>query len=137
MARVHCRKRFNEQINDKIILEPNYTFPKKMVINKPMTIYERTLYEAESGNMNDFERKMAESLSNSDCILWWHRIDERKQGEFCINGFINHYPDFIAMTTSGTILAIETKGEQLINEDTRDKLDLGHTWALIAGQQYR
>ncbi len=103
-----------------------------------MTKYGRTLYEAEDGKLDGIENDMADALSNSERILWWHRIDEhRKDGEFCINGFINHYPDFIAMTTDGAVIAIETKGEHLKNDDSREKLDLGTRWALMAGHGYR
>lgn len=137
-SRDWCRDRFMKQLNDRIALEPSYEFPTSVVIRNPMTKYGKTLYEAESGNMNGFELKMADALSNSENIRWWHRIDERrKDGEFCINGFINHYPDFIAMTADGGIIVIETKGEQLKNDDSRDKLDLGTRWALMAGHGYR
>lgn len=133
-----CRDRFMKQLNGRIALEPTYEFPSHMVIRNPMTKYGRTLYEAEAGDINGLEAKMADALSNSESILWWHRIDERhKDGEFCINGFINHYPDFVAMTEDHGILAIETKGEQLRNDDSRGKLELGATWALMAGHGYR
>lgn len=38
---------------------------------------------------------------------------------------------------SGNILAIETKGEMLKNDDSRDKLELGNIWANAAGGAYR
>ena len=41
------------------------------------------------------------------------------------------------MTTSGSLLAVEMKGEQLKNDDSRDKLELGGTWALMAGPGFR
>lgn len=133
-----CRDRFRKGLNDWIMLEPAYSFPQKIVVRNPMTKYGRTLYAAECGDLDNLERRMADALSNSDRIAWWHRIDERrKDGEFFINGFINHYPDFIAMTADGGIMAIETKGEHLKNDDSRDKLDLGTRWALMAGPGYR
>lgn len=135
-----CRRRFNELLNgidEDITLEPTYTFPNRIVVRKPLKIYYRSLYEAECGDMNELERNMADSLSNSNRILWWHRVDDKKSSEFCINGFINHYPDFLAMTTDKKILAIETKGEQLKNDDSRLKLELGRTWAQKAGSGYR
>ena len=87
--------------------------------------------------MNTLERDMADMLANADGILWWHRVTESRRGEFSINGFINHYPDFLAMTRQGTVLAIETKGEMLKNDDSRDKLELGNIWANAAGGSYR
>lgn len=133
-----CRDHFRKGLNDWIVLQPAYSFPQKTVVRSPMTKYGHTLFTAECGDMDNLERRMADALSNSDRITWWHRIDERrKDGEFFINGFINHYPDFIAMTTEGGIMAIETKGEHLKNDDSRDKLDLGTRWALMAGPGYR
>lgn len=74
---------------------------------------------------------------NCGNILRWHRIKESHGGEFSINGFLNHYPDFLSMTRTGRILAIETKGEMLKGDDSRDKLSLGNMWANAAGDGYR
>ena len=87
--------------------------------------------------MNNFEYKMAELLANSSNILWWHRIIDRKPGEFFINGPFKHYPDFICASEKGNIIAIETKGEQLKNDDSVEKLRLGSTWADNAGTQFK
>lgn len=43
--------------------------------------------------------------------------------------------DLLAMTEEGRLLVIETKGEQLKNDDSRDKLDLGAKRALASGPQ--
>lgn len=67
-------------------------------------------------------------------IRWWHRNMERKG--FFINVFLNHYPDFLAMTKSGVLLAIETKGDDRDNSDSRRKLELGKAWEGSAGGQY-
>ena len=56
---------------------------------------------------------------------------------FCINGYINHYPDIMVMTNSGKIILVETKGEHLKNDDSRDKIELGKAWRNAAGNQYR
>lgn len=58
--------------------------------------------------------------------------------EFCINGFINHYPDFIIMTNSGFVVMLETKGDYLTsNDDSRDKAELGKLWQSNANGKYR
>ena len=67
--------------------------------------------------------------------IWWHRIIERKG--FCLNGFINHYPDFMVQTTRGRIVLIETKGDYLWNDESRAKLHLGRKWQELCGQNYR
>src|SRR5574344_1896952 len=56
--------------------------------------------------------------------------------DICINGFINHYPDFIIYTEQGNIILLETKGEQLSNDDSKDKLALGTKWADKAGDKF-
>ena len=90
-----------------------------------------SLYEAED-SVNGLEYDLAMSLSDKSSVKWWHRIIERRG--FCINGPINHYPDFMVETTSGHIVLVETKGEHLKNtEDTRIKLKLGTEWARMAG----
>lgn len=139
LAGQHCRAQFDKRLaSGSIELEPCYRLPSSLVQVNPLTIYDRTLYAAEDGDMNGLEREMAETLANSASIRWWHRVDEARKGvEFCINGFINHYPDFLAMTAGGRVLAIETMGEQLKNDDSRDKLNLGSRWAMMAGSRYR
>ena len=65
-------------------------------------------------------------------IAFWTRNIERKG--FRINGFINHYPDFIIRARSGKIILLETKGDHL---DAEQKIRLGSFWASKAGNQYR
>lgn len=131
-------REFNtERRRGDIRIMPDYAFPPSFYLTNPLTMYDRTLYEAEDGGMNEMERQMADALANCEGILWWHRVVERRKGEFYINGFINHYPDFLAMTCTGRLFIIETKGEQLKNDDSRDKLHLGNTWASEAGPDYQ
>ncbi|MCB4887529.1 hypothetical protein KZO96_06620, partial [Bifidobacterium pseudocatenulatum] len=120
-----------------VYLDPCYELPASFTLRKPFDSLPNSLYEAEEDGMNNLERDMADMLANTDGILWWHRVTEKRHGEFSINGFINHYPDFLAMTRQGKILAIETKGEMLKNDDSRDKLELGNIWANAAGGAYR
>ncbi len=47
------------------------------------------------------------------------------------------YPDFIVMTNSGKVLLVETKGDQLENAESREKIKLGRAWQNAAGSQYR
>ena len=68
-------------------------------------------------------------------IQWWHRIIERKG--FRINGFTNHYPDFVIRTKSGKIIMLETKGDDRDNSDSKRKLKLGRHWQSQCGANYR
>ncbi|WP_109056675.1 DEAD/DEAH box helicase [Bifidobacterium callitrichidarum] len=126
-----------ERRRGDITITPDYAFPSSAYLPNPLTTLDRTLYEAEDGGMNELELQMADALANCEGIIWWHRVVERRKGEFYINGFINHYPDFLAMTRGGRLFVIETKGEQLKNDDSRDKLRLGNQWASDAGPNYQ
>ena len=132
-----CEERFGKLLSrGDVRLEPAYRFPESFVQATPMTSYDGALYEAEDGRVDGLERKMVDLLANSRCVRWWHRVVERKQGEFSINGFINHYPDFLALTYDGTLMAIEAKGEHL-GDDARRKLRLGTRWADMGGAEFR
>ena len=85
--------------------------------------------------MNRFESSVAMYVSQLPNVVFWHRNLERGYG-FNINGFINHYPDFIILTEKGNIVLVETKGAQLANADSKDKLYLGQKWADKAGDKF-
>ena len=89
------------------------------------------MYTEEEDSLTDVEIAFATKVSNLPNILCWHRNIEKKG--FCINGFINHYPDFIVITNSGKIIMVETKGEHLANDDSRKKLELGNIWSKYSG----
>jgi type III restriction enzyme len=112
--------------SDKILLKWNWTFPEQIT---PWTVLslEKWLYEKENGEMNGFEQRSIEAFASLDNIVFWHRNDSRKW--FCINGGINHYPDFILYTQSWKIIMIETKGWDRDNSDSKAKLRLWQAWA--------
>ena len=73
-------------------------------------------------------------------LKWWHRNIKRK--EFYINTFINHYPDLILFTEKGTVILLETKGDDRDNSDSESKIKAGKPWegaanSLGDGRQYR
>jgi type III restriction enzyme len=86
--------------------------------------------------MNDFEKKVINEIANLDSVVFWHRNLERGKG-FLLNGFINHYPDFIIKTKNGKIVLLETKGEHLDGTESQKKIRLGEKWASKAGDQFR
>lgn len=132
----HCEKMFDTWIEQgTITCEPWYSLPGMISPLKVTAVYPNTLYAAEE-EMNGPEKKIAWELSNLPNILWWHRNLSR-QG-FFINGYGNKaYPDFIAMTHSGRILMIESKGDHLSNPDSVRKVKLGRAWEKLAGPKYR
>ncbi|WP_302011187.1 DEAD/DEAH box helicase [Collinsella tanakaei] len=132
-----CEDRFRTLVGDGgVRIAPEYRLPESFVQASPMTSYDKGLYEAEDGRVDGVERRMVDLLANSPRVVWWHRVVERKPGEFSINGFVNHYPDFLALRDDGVLMAIETKGEHLA-VDAERKLRLGTRWSDMAGAGFR
>lgn len=133
---VHRRERFKHLLETgKIECLPSFKLKSEINLGETFSLLSKSLYVAEQ-TMNPFERRVIEKVSSMPNIKWWHRNIERH--EFCINGFINHYPDFIVMTNSGFIVMIEAKGEHLTsNDDSREKAELGKIWQAQAGGKFR
>jgi len=135
LATEHAEKCFGAWLaGDRLTLKETYRLPAAihpvvMAPGIPKSLYAR------EGRMNDLEVKMINDIANLDNILFWHKIMEKKG--FCLNGFINHYPDFLVQTKNGKTLLIETKGDDRDNSDSERKLKLGRAWAARAGNQYR
>ena len=118
----------------KIICKSNYALSPVISPTNFFSTYPKSLYSSEE-DVNEYERKMVWELSSLDNIKWWHRNISRLG--FQINGAIHAYPDIIAMTTSGKILMIETKGDHLDNDESKAKAKIGHQWDSLAGPMYR
>jgi type III restriction enzyme len=82
--------------------------------------------------MNGFEEHVINEIGNMENILFWTRNSDKRG--FRINGFINHYPDFIVQTKSGKTILVETKGDHL---EAASKIQLGSLWAQKAGNNFR
>lgn len=119
---------------EKIVCEPRFQLTEYITLPDSTSSMSKSLYQTE-GKMDGLEYKMALAMTNMDNIRWWHRNPERNKFSFCLNGFRNHYPDFIVRTTSGKIILIETKGDQLENAESREKIRLGRAWQDAAGKQ--
>ena len=130
----YATKNFFAQADSRrIFAKPNYALPE--TITPP--IYTRNmakaLYTAEANDMNGLEYKIITRVLSLENIRWWHR--NRAKKEFFINGFINHYPDFLIMTESGVLLIVEVKGDDRDNSDSRQKLNLGKLWESKANSE--
>lgn len=86
-------------------------------------------------DMNEYEFKMVWALSELGNVKWWHRNISRLS--FQINGPVHAYPDIIVMLHSGKILMVETKGDHLDNDESKEKAKIGDQWAKLAGKQYK
>ena len=128
----HGQKNFEAELDARnIFAKSSYKLPKKIAPTAYTKSLVKSLYVAEADDMNELERRVIREVASMDNVRWWHRNRERK--EFCINGFINHYPDFLVMMESGVLLLVETKGDDRDNSDSRRKLDLGKAWEAKAG----
>lgn len=131
-ADTYVHKEFLSKVDsDKIILKPIYTFKKQKPYSAKGKSIAKGLYEPEE-SFNNFEAEVVNELANLDNVEFWTRNKER--ADFGINGFINHYPDFIIKTKKGKIVLLETKGDHL---DAAKKIELGNLWASKAGNEYR
>ena len=119
----------------KIVCRSNYTLPQVITPADIIDSIPKSLYEAEKDDMNNGEQDLIDAIVPLDNVKWWHRIIERK--DFVLNGFINHYPDFMIMTKSGKLVLVEYKGDDRDNSDSERKLKLGRSWAAQAGYNYR
>ncbi|APT84247.1 DEAD/DEAH box helicase [Corynebacterium aquilae] len=132
---MHKDTRFYDDIEiEAIQVEPRFKLPELIHPVDASSVIGGSLYEAEDA-MNSLEYELASRLSGMANVRWWHRNLERKG--FFLNGPINHYPDFIVQTEDGACVLVETKGEQLKNEDSKIKLRLGKKWEALAGRGFR
>ncbi|SMB79510.1 type III restriction protein res subunit [Hymenobacter roseosalivarius DSM 11622] len=133
LSEEYAYKQFRNFLDqDKAFMQPAYVFPTLVSPGGTSKDITKSLYEQE-GKINGFEEKVINEIANLSNIAFWTRNPERGKG-FRINGFLNHYPDFIIQTKSGKTLVVETKGDHL---DAEQKIKLGATWAQKAGNAYR
>lgn len=136
LAATHSKREFDHLLQIGIIrAEPWFTLPHTIAPSNRAPSLPKSLYTEEAG-ISTFERGVIEKIANLDNVKWWHRNLSRGKG-FRINGFINHYPDFIIMTKKGTLILVETKGADRDNSNSEHKLELGQAWAKEAGKGYR
>ena len=119
---------------DKIVCRPNYALPAVISPTAFTSMVPKSLYTAEE-DMNEYEFKVVWQLASLDNVKWWHRNISRRG--FQINGPVHAYPDLIVMLHSGKILMVETKGDQLDNDESKAKAKIGDQWSNLAGKQYK
>lgn len=136
LAATHSKKEFDHLLQiGAVRTEPWFVFPNTISPSSQAPSLPRSLYTEEAG-IGSFERGVIEKIANLSNVRWWHRNLSRGRG-FRINGFINHYPDFIIMTEHGTLILVEAKGADRDNSNSVHKLELGQAWAKEAGKGYR
>lgn len=126
---------FNEYLDtDKIMMKPTFTLPRSITPKHNVGGITKSLY-ANEDSMNGLELAVINDIANLENVVFWHRNINRSG--FRINGFINHYPDFIVLTRNGKILVIETKGDDRDNSDSLRKIRLGEKWASRGGKDFK
>lgn len=132
LSESYAEQKFKDFLDtDKVFIKSSYSLPKTISPGDTAKDITKSLYEKE-GKMNGFEEQVINEIGNMSNIAFWSRNIDRKG--FRINGFINHYPDFIIQTKSGKIILLETKGDHL---DAEQKIRLGAFWANKAGNNFR
>lgn len=132
LSELFAEKKFKDFLDtDKVFIKPSFALPPSIAPGDTAKDITKSLYEKE-GSMNGFEERIINEIANLSNIAFWTRNIERKG--FRINGFLNHYPDFIILTKSGKTILLETKGDHL---DAEQKIRLGNLWASKAGNNYR
>lgn len=127
LANEYAAKEFNNWLTiQKITLRPEFAFSPTVTPSENAPAITKSLYVTEAG-INGLESKVIRGVADLENIVWWHRNLERGKG-FVINGYLNHYPDFVVLTKKKNIIVIETKGDDRDNSDSKAKLKLGQIW---------
>ena len=135
LADEYREKRFYQMLEiGNITVKPYYSLPRQITPLPTMPPLSKALYTDEA-DVNKFEMRVIQAIAGLDNVVWWHRNIERSG--FCLNGSLNHYPDFIVRTETGKIILVETKGDDRDNSDSQRKVKLGRKWAEYAGSTYR
>ena len=119
----------------KIVCQESFVLPSFITPADTTDAIPKSLYEVEKDDMNNGEHELIDAVVALENVKWWHRIIERK--DFRLNGFINHYPDFMVLTKTGKLVLIEYKGDDRDNSDSERKLKLGRQWQAQCGSNYR
>ncbi|MFM0375817.1 DEAD/DEAH box helicase family protein [Paraburkholderia strydomiana] len=133
LANEYAAKEFGHWLTtQKIKLRPAFSLPAAIAPSENAPAIGKSLYVTEA-SVNTLEAKVIRGVADLENIVWWHKNLERAKG-FLINGFLNHYPDFIILTKNKSIVIVETKGDDRDNSDSKHKLKLGKIWEAQANQ---
>lgn len=138
----HTKKVFADLISKKKISVGLFEeYPSTIALKSPVPkVFNKNLYERIDG-INGEERVFVEriDLGALDNIEFWVRNRE-KVDPFFIQGWRKgkFYPDFVAVTKKGTIVALEWKGEDRIsNDDTAYKMEIASEWEKLGKGKQR
>jgi len=133
----HTKKVFVDLLaKKKLVVTPFDSYPATIALKSPAPhVFNKNLYErvdAVNGEESGFMKRI--DLGALDNVEFWVRNRE-KVDPFYIQGWKKgkFYPDFVAVTKKGNIVALEWKGEdRLDNPDTIYKTEIAKEWAKLS-----
>jgi len=129
----HTKKEFDKLLkSDEIQVKGFEKFPEVITLSEELPQEFNKSYYGKVDKLNKEENNFItrldlDSLPN---IKFWIRNREKKD-PFYLQGWQRNkfYPDFIALTNKGVVLALEWKGEDRVsNEDTKYKEKIAEVW---------
>lgn len=129
----HAKKEYKGLMDkNKISVSGFESYPDVIALKSAVPkVFNKNLYER-IDSINGEERAFVDriDLGTLDNIEYWVRNRE-KVDPFYLQGYKRgkFYPDFVAVTKKGNIVALEWKGEDRIsNEDTKYKEEISKDW---------
>jgi len=129
----HAKNRFDKLLKEEKIKTKEFEkFPDTITLSEELPQEFNRNYYSRIDKLNKEEMRFVERLDLDTLpnIKFWVRNREKKD-PFYLQGWQknNFYPDFIALTNKGNILALEWKGEDRVsNEDTKYKEEIAKVW---------
>ncbi len=132
----YAKKKFDALLQKKkIVTEQFEAFPAVITLKRPEPKEFNKCYYEKIDKLNGEEREFVDRLDLDTLpnVKYWVRSRE-KTDPFYIQGWKRgkFYPDFIAVTKKGAIVALEWKGaDRISNEDTAYKVEIGGMWSKL------
>ena len=129
----YSKKRFDKFVKDgKIKVKEFEKFQEVITLSEELPQEFNRNYYNKIDKLNKEEARFVERLDLDSLpnIKFWIRNREKKD-PFYLQGWRRNkfYPDFIALTNNGNVLALEWKGEDRVsNEDTQYKEQIANVW---------
>lgn len=132
----YAKERFDTFLQKKkISAKPFDAFPDIIALKQSVPQEFNKNYYEKIDKLNGEELSFVQRLDLDTLpnIKYWVRSRE-KVDPFYIQGWRRgkFYPDFVAVTKKGTIIALEWKGaDRISNEDTEYKVEIGEIWSRL------
>lgn len=129
----YAKKNFDRGVKEsKITVKEFEKFPEVITLSEELPQEFNKSYYKKLDKLNKEESRFVErlDLEHLPNIKFWIRNREKKD-PFYLQGWQRNkfYPDFIAVTNKGNVLALEWKGEDRVsNEDTAYKTEVAKVW---------